>query len=209
MAGERVLRLIRGGPREPDALAELARAAASGDRRAISTFIVTIAPHILRVVRRVMGASHPDADDISQEATVAIMHALPGHRGESTVLHFACRIAVLTAMNARRHEAAKKRASKDTSFPIELVPAVSPAPDDEAMAQARMQVLRDLLDTLPIAQAEVFAMHCVLGYTVREIADAVSVPAETVRSRMRLAKQALRQRVLNDPELEALLEEGS
>jgi len=220
--GGRVLRLVKGGgaggrgterEREPDPLADLARAAAAGEPRAVRTFIVTVAPHVLRVVRRVMGASHPDADDVAQEAAVGIMEALPRHRGECTVLHFACRVAVLTAMNARRHEAAKKRASERTSFPIDLVPALSPSPDAEAMAHARAQAVRDLLDTLPIEQAEVLAMHCVVGYTVREIADAAGVPLETVRSRMRLAKQALRQRVMDDPELEKIVraraEEGS
>src|SRR4051794_15105878 len=121
--GGRVLRLVRGGApreqssasrtrceplsgeREPDPLADLARAAAAGEPRAVRTFIVTVGPHVLRVVRRVMGASHPDADDVAQEAAVGIIDALPRHRGECTVLHFACRVAVLTAMKARRHEA--------------------------------------------------------------------------------------------------------
>jgi RNA polymerase sigma-70 factor (ECF subfamily) len=207
------LRLVRSGvAREPeaDALADLARAAAAGEPKAVRTFIVTVAPHLLRVVRRVLGVAHPDADDVAQEAAFAVMEALPRHRGECTVLHFACRVAVLTAMNARRHEAARKRASaRETSLPIELVPACSPSPDAEAMAHARAQVVRDLLDTLPIEQAEVLAMHCVLGYTMREVADAAGVPVETVRSRMRLAKQALRERVMDDPELEKIVGEPS
>lgn len=208
----RVLRLVKGGAgreREPDSLAELARTAAAGEPRAVSTFIVKIAPHILRVVGRVMGSSHPDADDIAQEATLGVIEALTSHRGECTVLHFACRIAVLTAMKARRHEAAKKRGAAHQAVPIDLVPAFTPSPDDEAIALARAQAVRELLDTLPIEQAEVLAMHCVLGYTMREIAEASGVSLETARSRMRLAKQALRQRVMDDPKLEQIVEEGS
>ena len=41
----------------------------------------------------------------------------------------------------------------------------------------------------------------VLGYTVAEIAQTASLPLETVRSRLRLAKQALRKRVLGNPRL--------
>ena len=47
--------------------------------------------------------------------------------------------------------------------------------------------------------AEALALHVVLGYTVVEIAQAASLPVETVRSRLRLAKQALRKRVLSNP----------
>ncbi len=48
-------------------------------------------------------------------------------------------------------------------------------------------------------------MHCVLGYTVREIADSSRIPAETVRSRLRLAKEAIRERVAGDARLGKLV----
>ena len=206
LGGPKVGRLLRFvvGDRsaQPDALALVAAAAVAGDRRAIRTFLLTVMPHVLRVVRRVLGGQHPDVDDVAQESAFSLMEALPRHRGECTVLHFACRVAVLTAMRFRRRDAAQKRSStRDGDAQPELFASSSPAPDSELIAQARAQVVRDLLDTLPIEQAEVLAMHCVLGYTVREIADASRTPVETIRSRLRLAKQALRDRVARDPEL--------
>jgi Sigma-70 region 2 len=77
----RLLRLVRGpaasDPERPDALATLARAAGRGDRAAIRTFLVTVGPHLLRVVRRVLGAQHPDVDDVAQDSAFAVMDALP------------------------------------------------------------------------------------------------------------------------------------
>lgn len=204
-----LLRLVGGGrAAQPDGLADLAASAASGDRRAIRTFLLTVTPHLLRVVRRVLGAHHPDVDDVTQESAFAVMEALPKHRGECTVLHFACRIAVLTAMNARRAQAAQKRSSPDATVDAHLVPSSLPGPDAELIAQARVQAIRELLDTLPLEQAEVLAMHCVLGYTVREIATTVRAPVETIRSRLRLAKQSLRERIGEDPELEESIVAG-
>lgn len=203
MVRGRVLRLV-GSPREvkADPLVEIARAVVDGDRRALRTFLVTVSPHLLRVVRKVLGASHPDVDDVAQEAAFAVVEALPRHRGECSVLHFACRVGVLTAMNARRREATRKRASKrEAGAEIELFPSDTIAPEEAAIARARAQAVRDLMDTLPPEQAEVLAMHCVLGYTVREISDASRTPVETLRSRLRLAKQALRERIAADPEL--------
>jgi len=201
----RLLKLVIGQPRRPqlpDALADVAATAVAGDRRAVRTFLVAVTPHLIRVVRKVLGAHHPDVDDVVQVSAFAVMDALPGRRGECTVLHFACRVAVLTAMNARRREAAQKRLSiRDDGKHVELFPSPSPAPDADLLAHDRAQAVRELLDSLPIEQAEVLAMHCVLGYTVREIAETSRVPMETVRSRLRLSKHALRARVLVDPRL--------
>lgn len=195
-------------PAQPDPLADVAAAATGGDPRATRTFLLTVTPHLLRVVRRVLGAHHPDVDDTAQESAFALMEALPGHRGECTVVHFACRIALLTAMNVRRRDGTRKRRSqRQDDLEVERFESESPGPDEELVARARAAVVRDLLDALPMQQAEVLAMHCVLGYTVRETAEASGVPVETVRSRLRLAKEALRERIAQDPRLEGLVGE--
>jgi RNA polymerase sigma-70 factor (ECF subfamily) len=67
------------------------------------------------------------------------------------------------------------------------------------MNTALTPVVRELLDTLSDPLAEALALHCILGYTVQEVAATCAVPQETVRSRLRLAKQALRKRILGDP----------
>lgn len=51
-------------------------------------------------------------------------------------------------------------------------------------------------------------LHCVAGLTVEEISEAERCPAETVRSRLRLAKAALRERIMADPSMGDLLEES-
>ena len=79
----RVLHLVR-SPRDaqPDALAELAREVVAGNAKAMRTFLGAVGPPLLRVVRKVLGAHHPDVDDVTQESAVAVLEALPRHRGE-------------------------------------------------------------------------------------------------------------------------------
>jgi RNA polymerase sigma-70 factor (ECF subfamily) len=187
-------------------LAELARAAAARDPAAVRTLLVTVGPHLLRVVRKVLGASHPDVEDVVQESAFAFLDALPRYRGESTVLHFACRIAVLTGMNVRRREATRKRYStRDDAF-VDLLPSEDRAPDAETFARIAAVTVRELIGSLPVEQAEALALHCVLGYTVSEVAALCHAPLETVRSRLRLAKHALRERISADDRLAALME---
>jgi DNA-directed RNA polymerase specialized sigma24 family protein len=45
-----------------------------------------------------------------------------------------------------------------------------------------------------------------LGFSVEEVADACAAPVNTVRSRLRLAKEALRDRILADATLKETLE---
>jgi RNA polymerase sigma factor (sigma-70 family) len=210
-----MLRLIQGArPSTPqatalrhDELAHLAERVVAGEKDALRTFLAVIVPHLLRVVRRVLGPSHADVEDATQEAAMAVVQALPSFRQEGTVLHFACRIGVLTAMNLRRREAAQKRArSNQAAFDLEEVPGEELGPEREAQITALAPVVRELLDSLSEPLAEALALHCILGYTVSEVAETCGVPGETVRSRLRLAKQALRKRVMSDPFLRQVVE---
>src|SRR5258705_6643546 len=181
-----------------DELRELAAAVERGDRAALRTFLLAVVPPMLRVVRRVLGPDHPDLEEVAQEAAYAAIDALPRFRGEGSVLHFACRAAVHTAMNLRRRDSARKRMAVCETFDLESVAADEPGPEALAVRGSLAPIVRELLGTLPEPLAEAFALHTVLGYTVAEIAEATRAPLETVRSRLRLARQALRRRILAD-----------
>jgi RNA polymerase sigma-70 factor (ECF subfamily) len=180
--------------RAEDPLRQLAAAAASGDREAQRTLLVTVGPSLLRVVRGVLGGQHPEVEDTLQEAMVSLHLALVGFRGECTTLHFACRIAVQVALNARRRSGYRTRHTPNAD-PTDLQELArddrSPA---EAMdAAASRQALRELLGELPAPQAEVLALHTLLGYTIDETAETIAVPPNTVRSRLRAALGKLRE----------------
>lgn len=209
-----MLRLIpgyrRSDPPSPegrrDDLAELARAVTDGDKAALRTFLAQVVPQLLRVARRVLGPEHPDLEDVAYEAAYAVVEGLPRFRGEGTVLHFACRVAVLTAMNVRRRDAAQKRARVGAACDPDSIDTKARDPEEQALLGALSPIVRELLDTLPEALAEALALHVMLGYTVQEVAEQTGAPLETVRSRLRLAKQALRKRVLGHPQLREVAE---
>jgi RNA polymerase sigma factor (sigma-70 family) len=199
--GSRVSEPTPPGGGRRDELAGLAAAVVKGDAQALGTFLSAIVPQLLRVVRSVLGPTHPDLEDVAYEAAYAVVEGLPRFRGEGTVLHFACRVTVLSAMNVRRRDAAQKRALVRTPTELDEVALEAPNPEENAQAASLAPIVRELLATLPDTLAEALGLHVVLGYTVAEIAQAASLPVETVRSRLRLAKQALRKRVLNNPKL--------
>jgi RNA polymerase sigma-70 factor (ECF subfamily) len=77
---------------------------------------------------------------------------------------------------------------------------------EDVLSERRRQVVRELLDQLPEEQAETFALRVAMGFSLPEVAAATGAPLNTVRSRIRLAKEALRRRIDADPRLLELLE---
>ena len=158
---------------------------------------------MLRAARRVLARRTEDIEDVVQEAMQALVDALPGFRGQCTVLHFAWRVAVLTALaNRRRLDLRAQWAGSGEG----IDPAAdAPSPADAALLRGRRQALSALLDQLPPDQAEVLVLHAAYGFTIDELAGAVGRPPETIRSRLRLAKRALRDRIDASPELADVL----
>ena len=74
---------------------------------------------------------------------------------------------------------------------------VEPAHDDRQQIAIRHELARAFAGLSP-EQRTVVALHLHLGYSVAETADIVDAPIETVRSRLRLARERLR-RTLEEP----------
>jgi RNA polymerase sigma-70 factor (ECF subfamily) len=180
-------------------LASLAEGVAARQPVAVRAFVAAVAPLILRSVRQILGRSHPDTEDVVQEALVATLDALPRFRGACSVEHFARRVGLLTALNARRRLQLRQQIAPSASeADADSLPARGNSPAEELEAERRRTWFGTLLDELPAPQAEAIGLHCVLGYTVAEAAAAAGVPINTMRGRLVAAKTALRQRLERD-----------
>jgi RNA polymerase sigma-70 factor (ECF subfamily) len=184
-----------------DELWELGKRAHQGDARATRALLTALVPHLLRAVRRVLGPAHPFAEDVAHDAAYTVLDRLGEFRGEGTLLNYARRVAMLTALNMRRRDAAQKRAREREAIDPDAIASERSDPEQQLAMHAFLPAVRELLDTLPEQLAETFALQVVLGYSLEEIATTCGVPLETARSRLRLAKRALRERALAHPVL--------
>ncbi len=178
---------------------ELARAAAAGEASATRELLSLVWPNAVRVVRGALGASHPDLDDVVQQSLIALLGALPGFRGECHPVGYASRIALRTALKARKRS--KLDASRRELLARLAGDEPEMAPVDDPLEERRRKLLRELLEDLPEEQAEALALRVMLGWSLDEVARATNAPSNTVRSRVRLAKEALRRRIEAWPEL--------
>jgi RNA polymerase sigma-70 factor (ECF subfamily) len=184
-----------------DLLATLIVAAGGGDAQATRRLLDALAKPVLRVVKTVLGVSHPDVEDAAQESLIAFVRALPAFRGDCGAAHYAARIAVRTSMAWRRRAPPASPAPADEASDPPERAAEGDDPAAESEASQRRELLRRLLENLPEVQAEALVLRIVLGYSMQEVAEASGAPLNTVRSRLRLAKEALRRRIEEDPTL--------
>jgi RNA polymerase sigma-70 factor (ECF subfamily) len=196
-------------PPAPEALLDLARRAASGDPAATRGLVRAVAPQVLRVVRSVLGQSHPDTEDVVQESLLGFLAALKDFRGESAVPYFASCIAFRRALEAKRRSHDVNRWLQQFQR-FEQASGAGPLPPSEvALLDLRRALLAHLMTELPKPQAEALALRAVTGLSIEKIAEASACPANTVRSRLRLAKETLRRRIAADPRMRECLEDES
>lgn len=191
----------------PSAAVELARAAAAGDAQATAKLLRAVAPQVAKVVRAMLGNGHPDLHDVAQQALIGLVRALPAYRAECAPEGYASTIALRTALAARRR-ASVERARRDDAVDADTLRGEHESPEEQALGQRRKELLRKLLDELPPEQAEALALRIMLGWSLEDVAAASGAPLNTIRSRLRLAKEALRKRIESDPALADALSVG-
>jgi RNA polymerase sigma-70 factor (ECF subfamily) len=179
---------------------------------AIQRLVSSVTPRVTRVVRAVLGASHAEADDAVQQALIGFVDSIGDFRGECEPVHFASRIAVRSAVAvARRSSRARGRRAEGVDLDTLAADggAEVTTPTEASADRRRLRgVLHELLTRIPAEQAEAMALRFVLGSSLEEIARVTDVPANTVRSRIRLAKKALRAAIDADPILSEELGTG-
>ncbi len=184
---------------------ELARTAAGGDVVATRKLLESVAPRMMRVTQAVLGGAHPDVEDVMQQSLIALVQALPSFRGECEPIHYASRIAARIAI-ATRKRARVARDRRDDAVEIDALSSREGHPQDATNATRRKEAVLQLLSEIPEEQAESMALRFVLGWSLEEISRAMTTPVNTVRSRLRLAKEALRRKIEEEPALAELLE---
>jgi RNA polymerase sigma-70 factor, ECF subfamily len=160
-------------------------AAAAGDRAAAQQLCRELLPRVRNLVRYLLRGDSR-VDDVAQEALIAVLRGLATFRGDGRFEAWVDRVVARTTFAAIRRIRAETQ-------PGDRAPVESDASDDRGDTYLLRRELASALDRLPSDQRESLVLHFAIGMTVPEIADAMAAPHETVRSRLRLGKAALRE----------------
>jgi RNA polymerase sigma-70 factor (ECF subfamily) len=161
----------------------------AGDVAAFETLIRRHNRSVFRAARAIVG-SDDEAEDVMQEAYVSAYTHLEDFGGRARFSTWLIRIAVFEALG-RKRRAKRVTSFDDADFREEPV-ANSRSPEHAASDTELRGLLERAVDTLPVGFRAVFMMRSVEELTVEETAEALNIPAETVRTRHHRARAMLR-----------------
>lgn len=162
-------------------------AAIAGDRHAASVLLLELLPRIRNLIRYLIRGDQA-VDDIAQEAMIAVLRGLPSYRGEGSLRAYSDRIVARVALSWARRDRRQKDRERESA--VQQEPSSSIESPEQYLLR-RQAVAR--LDRLSYEQRHALVLHHMVGLSVPEVAQQLSVPIETVRSRLRLAQNKLRQ----------------
>jgi RNA polymerase sigma-70 factor (ECF subfamily) len=166
--------------------AKLAQRVKQGDREAFGQLVQRYAPRARRVCRAIL-ENPQDADDAAQDGFLAALTKIGTYDEARPFGPWLIRIIV----NAARDLARKRKVRIVEEIPDDAVTA-EPGPDLQAHISTLGDALKDALRTIPEREATAIVLYEVEGFTHREVAEILGVPAGTVRSDVHKARRRLR-----------------
>lgn len=167
---------------------ELAEAARAGDERALDQLLRRHVDRLHALCRRILG-SEADADDAAQEGLISIARGLAAGRfdGRSSFSTWAYRVTANACFDELRRRRRRPDLATDEQLERE---GPSSDPGVEGVAADRLDV-EAALARLPIEFRAAVVLRDLCGLDYAEIADVLSIPPGTVRSRIARGRAAL------------------
>jgi RNA polymerase sigma-70 factor (ECF subfamily) len=167
---------------------ELARA---GDVRAFELIFDRHASAALSLAQRICHR-RPAAEDVVQEAFMALWrHGARYQRARGSVRSWLLSVVHNRAIDAVRRALVTERRSVDDAELAERVPS-SALTEQEVLRRDDAARVRGALGALPPEQRRVIELAYFGGLTHYQIAEALELPAGTVKGRLRLGLQKMR-----------------
>ncbi len=153
---------------------------------------------VYNLALRMLGGHSTDAEDATQDIFLEVHRSLPRFRGEARLDTWIHRIAVNVCLQRRR-----KKVLPTTELPeADLLDGTEGDPFQAAVRGELREILTVALDHLPPAQRDVVLLHGMQGLSYSEVAEAMSCPVGTVKSRLSTGFRRLRELLggyLSDP----------
>jgi RNA polymerase sigma-70 factor (ECF subfamily) len=160
----------------------------AGEEAAFERLVERYYQRIDRLAQQVV--RHPmAAEDITQECFLRAYRALPRFRGDASFYSWLYRITINLCLNYLRRQAHHLSAAQDSS---EVCVPAAGDPSLVLETQERERLIRRAIEALPAHYRVAIILRDLEGLSYQEIADILSIPLGTVKSRINFAKRLLR-----------------
>lgn len=173
---------------------ELVEKAQQGDKKAFNLLVVRYQNRVAGLLTRYV--SRDDIPDIVQESFIKAYRSLASFRGESAFYTWLYRIAVNTAKNhltalGRRPPKEDILAEDAESYDAGTQLREADTPEHLVLSNELKRVVFDTIENLPEELKMAITLREIEGLSYEEIAEVMSCPVGTVRSRIFRAREAI------------------
>ncbi len=151
--------------------------------KAFSSAVYTIALHITR--------NRHDAEEVTQDVFVKIYRGLKNFRFSSSFGTWIYRIAVNAAINMHRSRSRRTELTEQVKDVSMLPDATGTITKDVIDKQDAKMKLAVMLENLSAEQRSCIVLREIEGLNYKEMSDVLGIPLNTVRSRLKRAREAL------------------
>ena len=185
-----------------DSDALLVQRAVAGDQKAFELLVIKYQRRIQRLIGR-MVRDVDLVEDISQETFIRAYRALRQFRGDAQFYTWLYRIAVNTAkktlMDLKRNptisENSFKSGDNDETSPFENELTNEETPDAVLASKEIAEMVNAAMLALPDELQQAITLREIEGLSYEEIAEVMSCPIGTVRSRIFRAREAISEKI--------------
>lgn len=170
--------------------------AVEGNAEATGRLLTTIRPLVVRYCRARVGRgerSYASADDIAQEACLAILTALPRYEFQGRPF-----LAFVYGITAHKVADAHRAAARSREQPVADIPDSSDmdgSPVQHILLDESSKRINELLAVLPDRQRDILVLRIIVGLSAEETAAAVGSTPGAVRVAQHRALARLRKSV--------------
>ena len=173
---------------------ELVEKAQQGDKKAFNLLVVRYQNRVAGLLTRYV--SRDDIPDIVQESFIKAYRSLASFRGESAFYTWLYRIAVNTAKNhltalGRRPPKEDILAEDAESYDAGTQLREADTPEHLVLSNELKRVVFETIENLPEELKMAITLREIEGLSYEEIAEVMSCPVGTVRSRVFRAREAI------------------
>ena len=171
----------------------------AGDSRAFDLLVLKYQHKIFGLLSRYL-RDGDEVQDVAQEAFIKAYRALPNFRGDSAFYTWLYRIAINTAKN---HLVARQRRPPGTDIDVNDAEFFSgdsllkdiENPENALFGEELQRVVNDAISALPDDLRTALTLREFDGLSYEEIAEVMSCPVGTVRSRIFRAREAVDRKI--------------
>jgi RNA polymerase sigma-70 factor (ECF subfamily) len=169
-------------------------------------FYDRVRPIVDRTLRRLLGATDPEYEDIAQRALFQLVDTIDNFRGDCPLDAWVSLVSARVTFRAIRRRRVERRLFAGVA--IEDAPNSTRSHGPTVLARQAIERIKRELEGMDPTRAWTFLLHDVYGYDLKEVSQITGVSLSAAQSRLVRGRRELHERIRQDHALARFLRQS-